>query len=232
MKSKIFVILVLTVWTYSTRADGVSTYLYNVKFKLTDNKIIDAYFIDTSFSHPSEFKNENDLRQFLVQKTKGPSGKLEKLYKKLYRVLDYECVDAWIRGHIVTSKSEQLEIYEKDVISVKLIRRDWIPGQLIHDLTEQDIKLLIKEPLAMLSLKLEDDVQELGDIYMEYVLLSYSSDKSVDLKLIKRDIESEYFKESKDCNSNDKFRAWQSVFLKHKTNLRKKEILLLEIEEF
>jgi hypothetical protein len=33
------------------------------------------------------------------------------------------------------------------------------------------------KPVGMVSLKLEDDIQAIGDVYIEYLLVSYNKDK-------------------------------------------------------
>jgi hypothetical protein len=84
----------------------------------------------------------------------------------------------------------------------------------------------------MVSLKLEDDIQAIGDVYVEYLLVSYNKDKNIDLKKIKTEIEVEYLQQVSLCEFNEKFRVWRKIFLKHKTQLMEKHILFLEIIEF
>jgi hypothetical protein len=54
----------------------------------------------------------------------------------------------------------------------------------------------------------------------------------IDLKKIKREIESEYFSESKNGSNMEKFRVWKKIFNKYKDQLRKSDIVFIEVNEF
>lgn len=238
MGYRLILILLFFVSAYLAKADGGSTYLYHFKIDLINHTTIDAYFINTDYYQPSDlfvnicFQNENFLRGFLFQKATDRNGKLEKLDTNLFRILEYPSVDDWIRGHIVISKCERLSIPEKDIARIKFISRQSIPGQEITNLTDLELTYLAREPVGMVSLKLEDDIQAIGDVYIEYLLVSYNKDKNTDLKKIKTEIEAAYLLQASSCESNEKLRVWQKIFSKHKVQLLEKQILFLEIIEF
>lgn len=235
MKEKsrqLLIALTLFLLLNSARAEGYVTHLYHVNLNLTENRLVDCYFFVVDFPQNKEFRNQNELKAFLIQKTKNEAGEIDKLYKEIFRILDFPSVDNWIRGQIVISKCEPLIVAEKEILNVELISSDEVPSRSIHDFTEQDINYLTQEPEYLIPLALDEDITVVGDGYLTYLLISYNKSNNVDLKKLKTEIESEYFLESKNSNKMEKFKIWKKVFVKYKEELQKVNIVFITISEF
>jgi hypothetical protein len=232
MQKKFFILFTLLLVNFLAKADGYVTYLYHVNVGLTDGSAVSGYFIDVDFPDKNKFENEDELKAFLIQKTRSETGKLQRLYKNLFKVLEYPSVGDWIRGQIIIEKGEQIEISETDIVKVQLTSVNLIPSQNIVNVTDEEIKYLIKEPTAIETLKLEDVITEVGDAYVTYALFSYNPLNTLELNEIAVKIEDEYFTTASNSNSMEKFGIWKNIFKKYKDQLKTLDVLLLEISGF
>lgn len=83
---RLLIALTLVLLLNSARAEGYVTYLYHVNLKLTENRLVDCYFFDVDFPQNKEFRNQSELKDFLIQKTKNEAGEIDKYKEELQKV--------------------------------------------------------------------------------------------------------------------------------------------------
>ena len=81
MKYRIVTILLFTLITYLSKADGYSTFLYHVEIILTNNRCVDGFFRNVETINDGHFKNSLELKNFLLLVTKDENGQITKLYR-------------------------------------------------------------------------------------------------------------------------------------------------------
>jgi hypothetical protein len=233
MTSRLLIIFILTIFTQSTRGGDFGTLLYHTKIELLNRKVIDGYFT-THSDHPEpiKFKTERELREFVVQRTIYNTDVLERLYQRVYKILDYQCVEDWVRGQIVLLKDKDFAIKEKDILTIQLVSVTRVNGISIDDLTERLVELLVTEPNDIVMLNLDSKLTAIGDIDLSFSLVSYNGSNTVDLKKIKAEIEMRYFSESQSCNEMNVFQVWNPIFREYKDKLEKDNIFFIKITSF
>jgi hypothetical protein len=234
MKGILLVIIIIALSTLQTKADDFGIKLYHVKIELLNKKIVDGYFLVSSYysDSPTEFKSSDELKAFVLRKTIYTSDILKGMYQRKYKILDYQCIDDWIRGQIVLLKDNELVLRKTDLLSVQLVNVTNISGVEIANLSSNLVKFLIREPQEMVTLNLDDKLTIIGDNELRFILVSYSKNANIDLKKIKEKIETRYFFESKECDDMNVFQAWQPIFREYKDELAKDDIFLIELTLF
>ncbi|MFM7852140.1 MAG: hypothetical protein ACKO96_09540 [Flammeovirgaceae bacterium] len=233
MKSRLLIIFILTIFTLSTRGGDFGTLLYHTKIELLNRKVIDGYFTTYSdYPEPIKFKTERELRAFVVQRTIYTTDVLEGIYQRAYKILDYQCVEEWIRGHTVLLNDIDFAIREKDILTIQLVSVTRVNRISIDGLTERLVSLLVKEPNDMVTLNLDSKLTAIGDIDLSFLLISYNQSNNVDLRKIKAEIEKKYFSESASCNQMNVFQAWTPIYREYKEKLEKENIYFIKLTSF
>jgi hypothetical protein len=175
MKGTLLIIITIALSTLQTKADNFGILLYHVKIELLNKEIVDGYFLVSSYysDSPTEFKSSDELMTFVLKKTVYTVDILDGMYQRKYKILDYQCIDEWIRGQIVLLKDSEHALRKTEILSVQLVNVTKIRGVEIVNLSSNLAKFLIKEPREMVTLNLDDKLTIIGDYELRFILVLY-----------------------------------------------------------
>lgn len=233
MKGKLLTIAILTTLTISTMAGHFGILLYHTKIELIDNSLVDGYFLTyADYPDPIKFKTEKEFKAFVVERTTYSSGVLTRLFQRAYKILDYQCIEEWLRGQVVLLKDENFALKEQDIKKIQLVSVTRVRGVEVNDLNDRLVKYLVNEPTDMAMIELDSKLTVIGDISLSYAIVSYNKSGNFVLAKIKDEIESKYFSESKNCDEMNVFQVWKPIYKKYKEELEKDNIFFIELRSY